>query len=137
MRNIEDLASNYANKTWPANPNATLGFTLFSVVSGAFGIPTNLMVLLLSIFSSKINGNYKYFVANLALLDLIFCFSEVGVMAFHVYHRFADVPFTATKCSMITAIPYGIGMSMSKSFVFLASVRCDSERARTPATVIL
>lgn len=112
MRKIEGTAEDFANITWPANANATLVLSLTAVVGSVVGIPANLAVLYLSFFSSNIVGDYKYFIANLALCDLSYCLSTIFQCAVHLHHRFGYVPMDVTTCSWQTLVAYTAGLCL-------------------------
>jgi hypothetical protein len=112
MDKVVGSAVAYKNITWPADNNATLTLFLHTFASFAFGIPTSLFVLLVSFFSSKIEGNYKYFIANSAFFDLGYCTAQVFVLCFHLYHIYFNVPMNAVKCTILSFAPNTTGMCL-------------------------
>jgi hypothetical protein len=110
MREIAGTMEDFANKTWPANANATLSLSLTAFISCSIGVPANILVICLSLFSSKIQGEYKYFIANLAFCDLSYCLSCLFQCVFHLYHRFGNVPMNVTRCNWQTFLPYTTGL---------------------------
>uniref|UniRef100_A0A914VG82 G-protein coupled receptors family 1 profile domain-containing protein n=1 Tax=Plectus sambesii TaxID=2011161 RepID=A0A914VG82_9BILA len=112
MRKAAGTFAEFSNISWPANPNITLPITLDFLISNIGGVPANLLVLYISFFNPLVTGHYKYFLANLALCDLSYCFSALFSWAFHIVHYLADIPMNATKCSLQTIFPYMFGFCM-------------------------
>uniref|UniRef100_A0A914XTE4 G-protein coupled receptors family 1 profile domain-containing protein n=1 Tax=Plectus sambesii TaxID=2011161 RepID=A0A914XTE4_9BILA len=112
MRVAAGSVNDFANVTWPANANATLSLSLFFGVASFGGIPANLLVIYVSFRSSLVTGNYKYFLANLAICDLAACFANMFQFFYHLYHLLCEVPLDITKCHVQTAFPYTFGFCM-------------------------
>jgi hypothetical protein len=96
MRKSLGPLADFANVTWPANPNGTLSIILEVFFTSLGGIPANLLVLYLSFFGKGIVGNYKYFLANLAVCDLLSCLATIFQLCVHLYHLLGGIPFNTT-----------------------------------------
>jgi hypothetical protein len=107
FRPILNTSAEYANFHFPANHETTLPYimNLSSVIfSGA--IMANLFILYLSFFSPLLTGNFKYFIANLALCDLGLNLSVCFGACSQMYHDFLNVPFTASTCYATMVFAY-------------------------------
>jgi hypothetical protein len=68
---IVNTSAEYANFHFSAPHELTLPLIIYSsVIIFSGGILANLFVLYFSFFSPLVNGNYKYFMANVAFCDL-------------------------------------------------------------------
>jgi hypothetical protein len=105
---VGDVAE-FSNLSWPSNSNLTLAMSLDILFSCPIGIPANFIVIYLSFFSSHINGEFKYFIGNLAVCDLLFCFTLLFQSMFHIYHRAWNLPMTLMKCTIQSGLTYGAG----------------------------
>ncbi len=104
---IVNTSAEYANFKFPASHELTIPFTILAIViicSG--GILANLFVLYLSFFSPSVIGNFKYFIANLALCDLCFNLSLIFAAFFQLYHDLMNVPYTATTFYVQLMFPW-------------------------------
>ena len=99
FRPILNTSAEYANFHFPAQQQLTYPSILYlicHILSGS--IVPNLFVLYLSFFSPLLTGNFKYFIANLALCDLCLDFTLCFEAYSQIYHDFMNVPYTATTC---------------------------------------
>lgn len=112
MREIAGLRSDYVNVTWPAYPNSTFLTVSSAIVCSTFGVPANLLVLLLSFSSAEIIGNYKYFIANLAFFDLVYCFGAIFQAASQAYYYFVNVSMNTVSCTLQVVFAYTGGLSL-------------------------
>jgi hypothetical protein len=111
MRQSVGSIADFENVTWPANTNVTLALSLAAITS-SFGIPANLLVLYISFYSELVVGNYKYFLANLAVTDLFDCFSTIYQLLFHLYHLHYNVPLNISRCYYMVIPAYMFGFIM-------------------------
>jgi hypothetical protein len=77
MRQIAGLYSDFANESWPLNETYTSSYAFCFINSCAIGIPPNLIVVYLSFFCRHVEGEFKYFLGNLAVIDLLYCCSNL------------------------------------------------------------
>jgi hypothetical protein len=121
MRQSVGSIADFENVTWPVNTNVTLALSLSAITSSVGGIPANLLVLYISFYSKLVVGNYKYFLANLAVTDLFNCFTTIYQLLFHLYHLHYDVPLNISRCYYMVFPAYMFGFYMSASLP-LASI---------------
>jgi hypothetical protein len=76
MRTIAGLYSAFANESWPLNGTYTSSLAFAFINSCAIGILPNLIVVYLSFFCRHVKGEFKYFLGNLAIIDLLLCCSN-------------------------------------------------------------
>jgi hypothetical protein len=110
MREIAGTRKEFANISWPVNEQETFGLLLQTMISCPIGIPVNLLVLFISFRCSKIDGDYKYFLANLSMCDLLYLLSTLFVSCYHLYHRLLNIPMNAVQCSVETIFGYTAGL---------------------------
>jgi hypothetical protein len=107
FRPILNTSAEYANFHFPANHDVALpAIMLLSSIIFSGAILANLLIIYLSFFSPLVNGNFKYFMANLALCDLCSNLSVAFGACAQIYHFFLNVPFTATTCYATVVFGY-------------------------------
>lgn len=73
MRYIDELYSDFFNRSWLLNETYSSTIAFGFINSCALGLPLNLIVVYLSFFSGHVKGEFKYFFGNLAILDILYC----------------------------------------------------------------
>jgi hypothetical protein len=113
FRPILNTSAEYANFYFPAQHETTLPYMMgmiFYIFTGA--IVANLFVIYLSFFSPLVTGNFKYFMANVALCDLCGILSVCFETCAQMYHDFMNVPYTATSCYARIIFPLAFAACM-------------------------
>ena len=110
---ILNTSAEYANFHFPIPHEVTFPVIMdTSLIIFSGSILANLFVLYLSFFSPLVTGNFKYFMANLALCDLCFNLSVCFEACSQMYHDFMNVPFTATTCYARGVFPFAFAACM-------------------------
>uniref|UniRef100_A0A914WHC5 G-protein coupled receptors family 1 profile domain-containing protein n=1 Tax=Plectus sambesii TaxID=2011161 RepID=A0A914WHC5_9BILA len=117
----EPIASraDFSNVTWPVFLNVSTTFTFDAINSCALGVPLNLIIVYLSFISAKVDGDFKYFLGNLAVADLGFCFGNVYNWAQHFYFVKKEIPSNVITCSLQGSFGYGFGFATALALPLL------------------
>jgi hypothetical protein len=106
------------NITWPANNSESFAFVFIPLINCSIGIPVNLLVLFLSFCSPHIKGNYKYFLANLSICNLMSLSCLIFEGFFHLYYVIFDVPMNVFRCTLENIIGYAARLCLGYAMPF-------------------
>src|ERR1700679_4042421 len=97
--------------TYSAPDNYFTNIIYLQIYMGfAVGIPLNLLVMYISFINNEIKENYKYFLGNLALCDILLLCSLVLSNFVHLYVvLFRNGEFTPLSCTIFRTGMYTFG----------------------------
>lgn len=114
---------------FPANDSATYpvrqdGNTRFVIeqkyVAFSVGVPLNILVIYISLFNKKIEHNYKYLLANLAVCDILFLGALLLSNIIYLHIRSTSGNFTPFSCTLYAVPQYAAGACMISAICLIS-----------------